>query len=55
MVTRYSFSIKWRVKGSVVVLMLRKCESVTAKDVKKVLSKILKQKNFIEFYSTPKE
>ena len=29
--------------------------SVTAKDVKKVLSKILKQKNFIEFYSTPKE
>ena len=29
--------------------------SVTAKDVKKVLSKILKQKNFIEFNSTPKK
>jgi zinc protease len=27
--------------------------SVTAKDVKKLLSKILKQKNFIEFNSTP--
>ena len=29
--------------------------SVTAKDVKKVLSKILKQKNLIEFNSTPKK
>ena len=29
--------------------------SVTSKDVAKVLSNILKQKNFIEFYSTPKE